>query len=301
MVKARNFACGISFQQAITGESSNNVKDDISVKKNFQPGNKCNHNKKFLRYPIFPVDKKRRPHVIEELKRRIVQAIDNPLLFKNFVSFFRHENKRKRRTDGLESLVCGTLMCLVQDLNLHNLQYGQYQYNTNSFMNYNYGRIESSTGFSKIRIKRAMGVLKSLGIVSVTPVAKTLNDGAVINDKTIIVLSVDLFKYFDLYLEYLHDSQKICSKYYDRKMKIENKMYKLCSSNELKIKKNTILDLKKLTKNFKVKNTYDVDIYKKKEVISIGLDLLKCGAVSNMKEAFDLINKRRFIIKSPPS
>lgn len=202
--------------------------NDTQVKIESQPffskGNRCGHNKLKPRFPSYPSDVKRRPHVIEELKRRIIECFEKRNKYEGLIPVFYHEGQenktgRKRRSEKTESVLFLVLYALAHDCHLNNMQFGQYL-NNNVFRNYNYNWIVKHTGCSLKRVQRAMIVLQTLGWVKVEKIVKTLNDGHIVTDNVIITLSDTIFKVFDLENEFLENREKVCIRFQEKQIRV---------------------------------------------------------------------------------
>lgn len=233
MIKGRKPVCALNLlagEQHTDGLISNNEENNSKLKVPNQVvvGNKCNHNKNDLKFASFPETDRRRPHVIEEAKRRIKPYISSKNVFTKNI-FTHHDSTkggRKRRTEALESVCTKVLFSLIHDCNLVNMQYGQYFYNNNTFLNYDLSKLQKVTGCSMIRVKRAISVLKFLDLITVVSIPHRLDDGY-IHDKTIITISPEVFNLLDVSLEFLADKRKASIRYQNRSNKMRDKMEKL--------------------------------------------------------------------------
>lgn len=222
-------------------------------------GNRCDHNKYALKTsPIFAQNaaKIRLPLSILQagerfnyLSNHLMSGIprDNILHDKNrksgvmawFVSIFEsqkflellyHDKKetirRKRRSEGVESIVLLALATLISGVNLQKMAYGFYN-NRNEFIYLNYSKLSQKSGLSISRLKRAMKVLKHCGLVDIKNQLLTLPSGKIITLETQIHVSDEVFHLLGLHEQYLIDREYHSKKYQERGLKLERKQNKL--------------------------------------------------------------------------
>lgn len=235
---------------------SSTGRDNTNYYPSMQPvlsGNRCDHDKNSLKVsPVYGARKStnRRPQVIEETGRclqylasRIRDGIcrddverekNKPTgvlqwfvsLFENpgFLRFLYHigdgKPGRKVRSEGFESTLLITLGTLIFGLDLHKMAYGYYD-KANRFVFFDYGSLIKNSGLSLSRLNRAMKFLKEIGIISVSPIVKTLNDGKKITVETRITVSEEIFMILGIHKEFLQDRQYASINYEKRQKPID--------------------------------------------------------------------------------
>lgn len=195
-------------------------------------GNKCGHDKNTFKRPAFHGKAKRRPHSIEEGKRRIDAALNDHFRYPEFSGLFYHQDNdglpngkriRSERREGVHGLALPTLL---QSLNLHRMACGHYD-NQNQFRFYDYGYLQNQTDQASIRVKREMKLLQDRGVIKVntrreqnpcTGKWRTIGVSIEFTDK--------IFQLLDLMPEFLQDREKISGKFYDKEKRKEKKLRK---------------------------------------------------------------------------
>lgn len=206
--------------------SGNTVKQRVNHKTSYPygqdkiAGNRINHDRKNLRKPDFSKDN-RRPHSIEETKRRTLESIDNPYKYTGFQEAHFHEDKRKRRSERIEGCVSLVLYSLIHTLNLQNMACGYYISGTDpnsSFHYYDFDHYRKRLEISRHRLWRSIAVLKKLGYVITKPRKEINKHGEYRTVRTEIHMTDKLFRDLGIYDLYLKDRDKALHKCYAREM-----------------------------------------------------------------------------------
>ena len=134
--------------------------------------------------------------------------------------FYHHDkNGRKRRSQGVESIVMMVLCALLSKLNLKSLTYGLYTSN-NTLHCFSYKTLKADTGLPDWTIDRAIAVLKKLNIVTVTPVVKKTPKGLRVI-KTVIEFTDKIFKITGLEDQYLKDLEYQTEKFLAKQARLD--------------------------------------------------------------------------------
>lgn len=139
-------------------------------------GNYCGHDPLLIPYYIEPENQKRRFHVIEEAKRRILNALNNPYDYPMFHALLFHGNGRHIRSERMEAELYQLLPAIVDTVNLGNMMLGYYS-GTGQFINYGFKKLVELTGLSYSRVERNMAHLQKAGLVKVEVISIYANDG----------------------------------------------------------------------------------------------------------------------------
>lgn len=153
-------------------------------------------------------------HIIEESIKKIKKAFKNPFDYPEFHGFMYHENKltknknkRKKRSTRREGELVLLLPAIIDTVNLCNMQLGYFM-PTGKFINFNYAKLEELTGLTTISVKRHMKELQNLGIIDVKKISRTLPDGKIYHERTVITLFDKIFQTFDLMKELNEDRER---------------------------------------------------------------------------------------------
>lgn len=183
--------------------------NNTSPSPSMQGGNRCGHNKKVFRLPVYANVHKRRYHVLEEAKRRLRQAQKYPYRYPELTPVFFHKEKRgrKRRSEAVEAITSLVLDALIEGANLVNyLAYGYYD-SQNNFHAYGYEYLCKVTKCTYGRVQRALSVLKSLGLCKVEGNVVALEDGSYTTQDVKVSLTPDVFIFLGLENELNKDTQ----------------------------------------------------------------------------------------------
>lgn len=193
-------------------------------------GNGCNHDKNNFRRPDFTGNGKRRPHVIEEAKRRIEQAVSDIFMFSEFTRVFYHplknERGRRRRSESVEGTFCLALPMLIHGLNLSRMECGFYK-NDNEFHSYDYAYLVNKTNQNYSRIKREMKLLQELGIIKVISTREKTADGAWRTKNVRIEFTDRIFQMLELMDEYLRDRETSDKMFHGKQSRLETERKRL--------------------------------------------------------------------------
>ena len=210
----------------VRGLYRRNQDHDIQNRGNKQPlsGNRCGHDPKKIRIPLFPAHHKRRPHALEEAKRRIIFAQNSPYDFPHMGEVFHHPNKngRKRRSEGVEAINNLVLSTLLHTVNLATMASGDYE-KGNHFKHYDYYKLSQLAGMSYPRFKRAMAELQRLGFVHVVPCFKKNHNGDFRINYVQIILTEKIFRALGLMNELQKDRERALTKWKRKTSKIVKK------------------------------------------------------------------------------
>lgn len=193
-------------------------------------GNRCGHNKNSFKKPRFHQDSKRRPHAIEEAKRRIERSFSNKFLYPAFGGLFYHpvekeRGARCRRSESIEGTLSLALVSLLQSLNLHKMACGHYD-NKNQFMYYNYAYIENLTDQNSSRVKREMKLLQDYGIIKVLTIRSQNHDGSWRTKEVRIDFTDKIFHMLELTDEFLRDRETISIMFHGKQLRLEKNQNK---------------------------------------------------------------------------
>lgn len=177
-----------------------------------QVGNRCGHdprNPKILQFP----QHRRRPHVIEEAKRRLERAAKSPFIYPELLPLFYHADKkgRQRRSEGREATVNLCLTVVLQTANLANNLYCGH-WDGQRFVYYDLEKLVTLTGATKGRVRRALSVLRRLGLVHTDSKLDTASDGNLRTINYRIRLDYALFQKLGLCAEFALDAAKADAK-----------------------------------------------------------------------------------------
>jgi len=187
-------------------------------------GNRCAHDKNHFKKPSFSGTPRRRPHVIEESKRRIQQSFRDIYHYPEFTQVFYHpiqrDRGRLRRSESIEGTIALTLSTLLHSLNLQKMAVGFYD-SGNEFHYYDYGFIERSTSQHAQRIKREMKLLQEYEIIRVITLREKNHDGSWRTKEVRIEFTDKIFLMLDLVDEYLKDRETISLKFHEKQERLE--------------------------------------------------------------------------------
>ncbi len=199
--------------------------DDNHKLLTMQGGNRCGHDRNQFKKPTLHGGHKRRPHAIEEAKRRIERSVSNIYAFPELSQIFYHPLKngkgRRRRSERIEAALSLTLYVLLHLLNLHRMAAGYYD-SANTFRFYNYGLIESLTGLSPIRTKRAMALLQALGFIKTFAIRELNHDGSYRTTQVRIEFTDKIFQALEMMPEFLKDRETASIKFYEKQARLDN-------------------------------------------------------------------------------
>lgn len=185
-------------------------------KLDMQGGNGCGHdprNPKILKFP----SQGRRPHVLEEAKRRLESAAKSPFNYPELLPLFYHKDKkgRQRRSEGREALVNLCLTVIVQTANLANNLYCGH-WNGTHFVYYDLDKLVTLTGERKGRVRRALTVLRKLGLIHAGGQLDRAYEGTLRTINYRIRLDYSLFESFELCAEFALDAAKAEAKHQNK-------------------------------------------------------------------------------------
>lgn len=196
-----------------------------------QKGNRCGHDKNSFKRPEVFGRAKKRPHVLEEAKRRIYAGISDHFRFPAFSGLFYHQDQdgkgngrhiRSERIEGTHSL---TLPILLQHIDLYRMACGHYD-NRNQFRFYNYAFIENATDQSSIRVKREMKLLQDRGIIKVITLREQNNDGSWRTPEVRIEFTDKIFEMLELMPEFLKDRETSAIKFHAKQARLDKNQKK---------------------------------------------------------------------------
>ncbi len=222
----RDIASGV--ECPLQGENINYYSSMQAVLKG---GNRCDHDKNNFKKPAFHGVSKRRPHVLEEAKRRIDTAVSYHFRYPMYSGLFYHQDQdgkangrqiRSERVEGVHSLALPTLL---QTLNLHRMACGHYD-NRNQFHYYNYAYLESQTNQSSIRIKREMKLLQDRGVIKVNSIKEMNDDGSWRTISVQIEFTDKIFEMLELIPEFLKDRETSAIKFHDKQARLDKNQKK---------------------------------------------------------------------------
>lgn len=227
-------------------------------------GNRCGHDPKNLRFFKEPPNQGRRFHVLEEGKRRVKNAFDNPFDYPMFHGLLFHQYKngkksRRIRSERKESSFLLVMPAIFNSVNLVTMELGHF--NGTEFINYDYGHLTNKTETTYSRMKEAMSLLKNAGLVEVKSVIKIRDDGAIRTERVVIKVSDKLFDLFGLSEELQRDRQRALLAHAKKEKEAQQKkaclaLFKPKGGKEEKKREAAICSVKALTTHFKiVKNT----------------------------------------------
>lgn len=213
--------------------------DNTCTENQRQPlnGNKCGHDKNSFKKPEFLKKGGRRPHCLEEAKRRIELAIQNNFQFESLKEIFYHKagstsetgnrraTSRKRRSESVEGIFSLALPMLLQTLNLHKMACGHYD-NRQHFHFYDYTYIQNGTDQNSSRVKREMAVLQFHGIINVNTIRELTNDGVFRTVGVQIEFTDKIFSMLNLMDEFLDDRETSMKMFHEKKAKLDKKRQK---------------------------------------------------------------------------
>jgi hypothetical protein len=221
-------------------------------------GNRCGHDKNKIKVPaLFGKTKSgaRLPHSISECGRRLqylasrirggisrgdierekdkptgmlpwfVSLYDDPRFIGFLYNLNQGEPSRKRRSEGLESIVFLALGTIISRLNLYQMAYGFFN-QRNEFIYFDYARIAKESGMSLVRVKRAMKVLQAAGFFNVISIVKTLDDGKKITIATQIHATDTVFDFLGLMPEFLADRETQVIKFHEKQSRLDKNRQK---------------------------------------------------------------------------
>lgn len=192
----------------------------------FVYGNRCDHDKNNFKRPDFLRNAKRRPHVLEESKRRITSAIHDNFRYSEFTGLFYHsaaDNKsgRHRRSESVEGILSLALPTLLQTLNLHRMACGFYD-NRNQFHYFNYAYLQDKSDQNSSRFKREMAILQAEKIIKVITTRKSNNDGTWRTTSVQIEFTDKIFQMLDLMDDFLRDRETIAIRFHEKQSRLDN-------------------------------------------------------------------------------
>lgn len=270
MVAIRNFACDdpLLERRVIIASDPNSKKHVTFCNIESQAEKKrisYTHDKNnFKIAPIYTnLDaRNRKPHVIEECRRRITilarrlgrrfstkhieemsqeerkilfAICENPD-FKKIIYHDRESGGRRRRSDGLEAAVCFTMATIIDRCHLHKMAVGDYD-NKNKFRYIDYNKLieDCSTDeftITKRRFLLAIKLLKNLGIITVHSEFKESDWLGIKRTRTInikISVTEKIFKILGVYEEFLIDREKKSIEFYKKEKKLDERYNRLIS------------------------------------------------------------------------
>jgi uncharacterized protein (UPF0335 family) len=190
---------------------------------NAHGGNRCDHDKNQFKRPTFLRDAKRRPHCLEEAKRRIELAIGDNFRYPQFAGLFYHSdaNGRRRRSERIEGVLSLALPTLLHVLNLQRMACGFYD-SGNNFHYYNFLYLQDKTNQNYSRIKREMDVLQKEKIILVTTTRKPNNDGSWRTTSVQIEFTDKIFQMLELMPEFEKDRERAACKFYEKQKRLDH-------------------------------------------------------------------------------
>jgi hypothetical protein len=240
MVTGRMPACDIDtlagrdITSALTNNiQSDNIKSECATQAHiFLKGNKCGHDKNSFKKPQYPTKHKRRPHCLEEAKRRLDLAIMDPFRYSDITGLFFHRNEdrteaentrrtnRRRRSEGVEGIFSLALPTLLHTLNLYKMACGYYDSGQN-FHFYDYFQLQKISGQTLSRFKREMKFLQDNDIVKVFAIRELTNDGAWRTKETRIEFTDKIFSILQLMPEFLKDRETSAIKFHEKQARLD--------------------------------------------------------------------------------
>lgn len=192
----------------------------------FVYGNRCDHDKNNFKRPNFLTNAKRRPHSLEEAKRRIDQSIHDNFRYPEFAGIFFHSaadqgSGRHRRSERIEGILSLALPTLLQTLNLHRMACGFYD-NRNEFHYFDYLYLQDKTSQNYSRVQREMSDLQTAGIIKVNNIRKMNNDGTFRTVRVEIEFTDKIFAMLELMPEFLKDRETIAIKFHEKQSRLDN-------------------------------------------------------------------------------
>jgi len=226
----RNPACNIESLAGChiaSGTDSVTERDDKEARADSQAliGNRCGHDKHRYKKPLFSNSTARRPHVIEESKRRVQQAFSDIYAYPKFTQVFYHPvnlegGGRRRRSEAIEGTLSLTLTALLHTLNLQKMACGFYD-SGNKFHYYNYAWIEKATDQHAARVKREMKVLQDYGIIKVVTNRQRNSDGSWRTIDVRIEMTDKIFMMLDLEDAFTRDRETISIKFHTKQARLD--------------------------------------------------------------------------------
>lgn len=260
--------------------------------KNF--GNRCGHDKNNFKRPEYSGDNKRRPFCVEEAKRRLRSAQNNPQHFPLLAELIYNADNRNRkfRSEFREGSACLVLTAILHNLWLHTMSFGHPD-NDEKFRYLGYERIRNVTQLSNARIYSAMALLKKLEIISVQPIWQFKEDGTVKTREVRIKVSPKIFDMLGLTKEFLKDRKKQEEKYYKKDLKKKNKMKQLeCFRPITKFRqtaKSTPKSNHTILPSMRMKEQIERPASRfSQNVNQLAMELFKAKLVSSTREAYEL-------------
>ncbi len=285
-------------------------------------GNKCGFSALKMRVPEFyrkKANRHKHPHSIEEAirvirlmtswifasikkKREIFRSIDpHPdkiASYKKCLGYFENEKiralfyhidkltkkgHRKRRKEGIESIVLFTLACLFNYVDLITMGIG-IRHSRHVFDYKGYDFLAAKIGTTKSRIMRAIKVLKKLGLVEVVNILGTTDDGKIITKHTKITLHSEAFNMLGLSEQYYKDKEYAYDKWIGKEEAISLKTKKREIEKELKVQRKIDETRAKLNKNQSKYSTNERNQYKKRDITSPNYpDYTGCASDRSLK------------------
>lgn len=222
--------------EVLIGRNSNDYYPSMQ-ESHIKKGNRCDHDKnKFKRPSVFD-NAKRRPHCLEEAKRRIYESINDNFRYPQFAGLLFHkagsadqngsvrDESRKRRSERIEGIFSLTLPLLLHNLNIHKMACGFYDQN-NNFHPQDYSYIESKTDQSSVRVKREMAVLQSEGIIKVNTQRELTNDGVWRTKSVEIEFTDKIFEILELIPEFLNDRETSYKMFHEKQSRLDKNQAK---------------------------------------------------------------------------
>lgn len=222
-------------------QGDNKQRNPIDQLKKYDWGNKCGHDKNSFKKPNYPSNHKRRPHCLEEGKRRLELAILHPFRYPDATGLFFHRNadrpegreqardmprsNRRRRSEGVEGIFSLALPTLLHTLNLHKMACGFYDSGQN-FHYYDYHQLQEISGQTIVRFKREMKFLQDNEIVKVSTIREMTHDGVWRTKETRIEFTDKIFFILGLMSEFLRDRETLAIKFYKKQSNIEKNQKK---------------------------------------------------------------------------
>lgn len=312
--------------------------------KRTQSGNRCGHNKNKLRVPLCyrKISKRaKHPHSIEEAirvirktvywlrakktkRKALLKAIQPDVqaiyAYKRILSLFQEDKFRRlffhyskntksgwkrKRSDGIESLILFTLSTLLNYVDLPTMAIG-IRHNASQFDFKDSAWIAEKAGCSLSRVNRALHWLAKAGLVLITPITKKIDDGHIITLGTQIHLSEDVFFLLGLKDQYLEDRKYALKKVEEARLRKEEKERRLekSMSHDMAFRKKNLKKLGKIFNNSPLdkKPTYFAKpIYNPasdKEVLSLAKSLMDSRQYTSIRDAINAACMR--LGKPPP-
>jgi hypothetical protein len=228
---------------------------------------KSAHDNKNLRTPKFK-NNHRRPHCLEEGKRRLQQAIKDNFVYSGFTAIFFHLNKRKRRSEMRETCISLLLSMILHTVNLHKMYCGYYDDN-NVFRYHDFDYFKKNLEISRYQMFRAISDLKKNEYIQVEKIKGVNKNGELRTLGVKILVTEKIFHDLEIYDEFLKDRESATRKFHFREQKIINKRksrevysFKQAQKTKHNLKIQSSIDVKKSMTSVAKKVR---DLYQKKD------------------------------------